>query len=53
MNNLAQAPAGIKFGQIARAEIDFAEADLQKILSGRLNRATDTCNNQFLSLILL
>ena len=42
INNLAQAPAGITFGQIARGDIDFAKADLQKILSGRLNRATVT-----------
>ena len=42
INNLAQASAGITFGQIDRGDIDFAKADLQKILSGRLNRATVT-----------
>ena len=42
INNLAQAPTGITFGQITRGDVDFAKADLQKILSGRLNRATVT-----------
>ena len=42
INDLAQAPAGITFGQIARGDIDYAKAYLQRILSGRLNRATVT-----------
>ena len=42
INNLAQAQAGIIFGQIGRDYNNFAEGDLQKILTGRLNRATVT-----------
>ena len=35
LNNLAQAEAGITFGQIARGDVDNVRKDLQKILSGR------------------
>ncbi len=33
IKNLAQAQAGITFGDIARGEIDFAKNELQRILS--------------------
>ena len=42
INNLAQVLPGITFGEVARSDIDFAKADLQKIFSGGLNRATVT-----------
>ena len=42
INNLAQAPAAVTFGQIARGDTDFAKAFLQKAMSGRLNRSTVT-----------
>ncbi len=39
IHNLAQAQAGLTFGQIAREDIDFTKNELQKILSGKLRRA--------------
>ena len=39
INNLAKDPAGVTIGQIARSDIDFAKADIQKIFSSRSNRA--------------
>ena len=40
LNKLAQASAGITFGQIARGDIDFAKKDLQKMLAGRRIRSS-------------
>ena len=42
VNDLAQATAGSTFSQIDSGGINFAQADLQKILPGLLNRATVT-----------
>ena len=39
INNLAQAQAGITFGQIARGDVDFAKNELQRIISGKMGRA--------------
>ena len=39
INNLAQAQAGITFGQIARGDIDFAKTELQRILAGKMSRS--------------
>ncbi len=39
INNLVQAQAGITFPHIAHGDIDFAKNELQKILSGKMDRA--------------
>ena len=41
-NGPKEAPTGITFRQIHRGDTGFAKVDLQKILSGRINRATVT-----------
>ncbi len=38
INNLAQAVAGTNLGNIPRGDIDFANIELQKILSGKMGQ---------------
>lgn len=40
MNNLAQASAGITFGQIDRGEVDNVRKDLEKVLTGRMKNSS-------------